>query len=162
MTDIFKDRYEENCETCEANPCLSDCPEFLLDNDIEEIKPISSLFKDYVIDNDILNNELSNQLGNHLILIADAILKAQKDWESKSFMNRMSEVISNFQYYADFSESLKDAGAFDTVDDVIDYIKTPNNFDKLYNFWLELGYPSQQDEMFLLFKERVLENKDLQ
>ena len=162
MADIFKDRYEENCETCEANPCLSDCPEFLLDNDIEEIKPISSLFKDYVIDNDILNNELSNQLGNHLILIADAILKAQKDWESKSFMNRMSEVIANFQYYADFSESLKDAGAFDTVDDVIHYIKTPNNFDKLYNFWLELGYPSQQDEMFLLFKERVLENKDLQ
>lgn len=162
MADIFKERYAKDCEYCNSNPCLTDCPEFLIDNDTEEIKPISNLFKDYIIDNDILNNELTNQLGNHLMLIADAVLKAQKEWEQKSFMNRMSDVISNFQYYADFSESLKDAGAFDTVDDVIDYIKNPNTFDKLYNFWLELGYPSAGDEMFLLFKERVLEDKDLQ
>ncbi len=162
MADIFKDRYNEDCTVCDANPCLSDCPEYLIDNDIEDIKPIASLFEGYVIDNEILNNELTNQIGNHFMIIADALLKAQKEWESKTYMNRLSEVISNFHYYADFTETLNEAGAFDTVDEVIDYIKNPQMFDKLYNFWHELGNPSVKDDMFTLFRERVLDYKNLQ
>ena len=162
MADIFEQRYNEECIVCGGHPCLSDCPEFLLDNDIDDIKPIASLFENYIVDNDILNNELTNQIGNHFMIIADALLKAQKDWESKTYMNRLQEVIGNFHFYADFTETLNDAGAFDTVEEVIEYIKNPQMFDKLYNFWHELGNPSSQDEMFTLFRERVIDYKNLQ
>lgn len=47
MADIFEQRYNEDCEFCGANPCLSDCPEFLITNDIDDVKPIASLFENY-------------------------------------------------------------------------------------------------------------------
>ena len=37
MADIFEQRYNEDCVVCGGNPCLSDCPEFLLDNDIDDM-----------------------------------------------------------------------------------------------------------------------------
>lgn len=161
MADIFKDRKNEPCPACKQFPCSMDCADSLLDNEPEDLDMIVSLFKNYTPDDSLLNNEVTNQIGNHLMIIADAILQAQHQWEQKTFMNRIDEIINSYKFYSNFSQSLYEAGAFETVEDVLQFIQNPKTFDKLYNLWLELGYPKSSDAMFVHFKERVLEFKDL-
>ena len=50
----------------------------------------------------------------------------------------------------------------DNVEDVLDYIKKPRRFDKLYNLWLELGFPKKKDKMFVIFAKKVADFKGLQ
>lgn len=155
MVDIFKDSNDTPCSVCEEYPCLSDCPAQIIENDVEDLEPIKSLFENFVPNEDILNTELSNQIGNHLLIIADAILEAQHKWEQKTYMNRVDEIINTYKFYSNFAESLYSAGMFETVEDLMEFIKNPKKFDQLYNLWLELGYPKKGNKMFYLFKEKV-------
>lgn len=162
MVDIFKDNNNQECEVCESYPCMSDCPVELLENDPEQLEPLAAIFADYEPDPDIMNREMNMKIGNHLMLIADAILEAQHKWEQKTYMNRIDEIINSYRFYANFAQTLYDAGCFDNVEDVLDYIKKPRRFDKLYNLWLELGYPKKKDKMFVIFAKKVADFKDLQ
>ena len=147
---------------CNEFPCTSSCAQDLLDNEVEEIEPIKSLFADYIPNPDILNTEMSNQIGNHLFLIADAILDAQHKWEQKTYMNRINEMLNQYRFYSNFAQTLYDAGAFNTVEEVLEFIKDPTKFDRLYNLWLELGFPVKTNKMFPVFEKNVRDGKYLQ
>ena len=162
MKDIFKEYHDPRCEVCFADPCELDCPKDYLANDTEQLNTIVGLFEDYVPDEDILGTRLSEVLGNHLFLIADAILSAQKKWEQKTYMNRIDDTLSTYRFYTNFTQALYDADAFDTIEDLMAYIKSPSHYDKLYNMWSELNHPQSKDSTFEIFTHRVKDFKDLQ
>jgi len=162
MADIFKDNNNQECEVCESYPCMTDCPVELLENDVEDLEPLASIFQEYNPDPELFNNETNMRIGNHLMLIADAILEAQHKWEQKTYMNRIDEIINSYRFYANFAQTLYDAGCFKEVEDVLEYVQNPRRFDKLYNLWLELGFPKKKDKMFGIFARKVSDFKNLQ
>ena len=162
MKDVFKEYHDPRCEVCLSHPCELDCPKDYLENDTEELNTIVGLFDDYDPDEDILGTKLSEVLGNHLFLIADAILSAQRKWEQKTYMNRIDDTLSTYRFYTNFTQALYDANAFDTIEDLMDYIKSPKHYDKLYNMWSELNHPQSKDSTFKIFEHRVRDFKDLQ
>ena len=161
MKDIFAEYHNRECEICGEAVCLSDCPADLLENDSDSLNDIVGLFEDYVPNNDILGNPIADLIGNHLFLIADAILSAQKKWEQKTYMNRIDDTLSTYRYFTNFSDALFQAGAFDSAEDVIEYLKNPKHYDKLYNIWNELDHPASRDDAFKIFKLSVKEFKNL-
>jgi len=162
MKDIFKEHSQAPCEACNEYPCTSDCPKDLIEHDINEIEGIKNIFSDYIPNEDILHTDVSTTIGNHLLLIADAILTAQQKWEQTTHMNRIEDLIGQYKYYRDFAQALYDADAFKTVEDVMVFVTHPATFDKLYNSWLELGFPTKEKVSFSIFKKKVDVHKNLQ
>ena len=85
-------------------------------------------------------------LGLQLMLASDAIITAQKEWASKSLMNKFSEVLNRYTDLTNFVESLTQAGVFLTAEDVIQFLNEPGEFDELFAVWLEHGQPSEKDD----------------
>ena len=62
-------------------------------------------------------------------------------------MNRIDDTLSTYRFYTT-TQALYDANAFDTIEDLMDYIKSPKHYDKLYNMWSELNHPQSKDSTF--------------
>jgi len=157
---------EEYCEACGSYPCATDCPSSLVDDDINS-SLMRSIFLNYVPNTEILNEDIAEAVGKHLLLIADAVLDAQKKWEYKTYMEKLDDVMNGYSSFINFTESLNKANAFDSVDEVIDFMKHPKKWNKLFNYWYEVYNPivksnmSQKDIMWEIFQEKVLEQKNL-
>ena len=170
MSDMFQkhnDNMDEFCMSCGSSPCTTDCPKHLVD-DIPNSEIMRSIFFNYLPNVDLMNqSEIAESVGKHLLLISDAVLEAQRKWENKTFMNKLDEVMTDYPTYIEFTKSLHKAGAFDSIDDIIEFISFPKKWNKLFNYWYEVYYPiitkhkSQKDTMWEIFKEKVLEHKNL-
>ena len=61
---------------------------------------------------------------------------------------------------SDFALAMCNVSKFKTANDVVNFLRNPNDFQQYYMLWLELSRPvEEKDETFSLFKREVWERK---
>ena len=145
----FEDFYKEMplCEFCgvafdNGERCESDCPTNFISR--ENMPSVLAAQYDLAQFQDEPDSIVYN-LGLQLMLASDAIISAQREWASKSLMNKFSEVLNRYTDLTKFIESLTQAGVFLTAEDVIQFLNDPSEFDDLFAVWLEHGQPKKDD-----------------
>ena len=99
--------------------------------------------------------EYAHDIGKQLMMAADQVIKAQKDWAKKSTLQKMEEVFNEWSVITEFADVLYELGLVQTVTEVIDYYKNPTMYEKEFIIWEEYEYPFSDDDTWQEFISRL-------
>tara|TARA_Y100000356_G_scaffold329_1_gene246 strand:+ start:882 stop:1397 length:516 start_codon:yes stop_codon:yes gene_type:complete len=138
------------CGKVYENSHLSSCPSNMVSVHEGAISLWTHMYDDYRSEEDY-----AKDVGKQLMMAADQVIKAQKDWAKKTTLQKMEEVFNNWGVITEFADVLFDLGLVNTPSEVIDYYKNPTIYDKEFVLWEEYEYPFPDDEAWQEFVLRL-------
>ena len=76
-------------------------------------------------------------------------------------LERMQEMIKDYNELGSFADCMNKIGFFKDTADVIELLNSPVKYKKQYLLWVELGRPTENDEMFERFGQAVWNREKL-
>jgi hypothetical protein len=110
----------------------------------------------YVIDNQILNF-----IANSVAIAGQEYARYKaEEVDRRIGTERWEEYRKDYFEMSDFALAMCNVSKFKTANDVVNFLRNPNDFQQYYMLWLELSRPvEEKDETFSLFKREVWERK---
>lgn len=112
----------------------------------------------YVIDNQILNF-----IANSVAIAGQEYARYKNEQVTEQIgLERWEQYRKDYIEMGDFAQAMSNVGFMLLADDVVYFLKNPNQYQQYYMIWLELNRPkSESDETFNLFKKEVWERKQV-
>ena len=112
----------------------------------------------YVIDNQILNF-----ISNAVAIAGQEYARYKEEQvDIKIGTERWEQYRKDYLEMSDFAQAMVNIAEFKTADDVVHFLRNPNDYQQFYMLWLELSRPiDKDDETFSLFKNAVMERKQV-
>ena len=108
----------------------------------------------YVVDNQILNF-----ISNAVAIAGQEYARYKNEQvEERVGTERWEQYKKDYIEMSDFAQAMVNVGFMIKAEDVVFFLKNPNQYQQYYMIWLELSRPiSKKDETFKLFKKEVWE-----
>tara|TARA_B100001996_G_C18645205_1_gene587110 strand:- start:610 stop:1071 length:462 start_codon:yes stop_codon:yes gene_type:complete len=139
---------DENCKYCDkksGQPCLKECFTVVFRNSLIESPP----FKPSKAISNKVGEMFANEIIQYMSFVAEAL-------DELTFIGRMTILSKDYVDLHNFADSLNNADAFESKEDILSFYKDPSNWEGCARMWRELDRPrSSRAEGWDIFKQIV-------